>query len=436
MSFYLIIGLYILLVLGVSYYFSLKSSAEDYLISGRDRSNLNILASKFAAAVGVSTFITYTGYAYRFGAFGVGSLMLGIIIGYGLFAFWAAPKINRLSLKGNFYTQGDLVSAQTDSDVAGKLTNGTTIAIQFFWILLSLVGGAKIIAHFEILPYTPALLLTSSVILVYVLLSGFKAVIITDLFQAIIIIAFLLIIATNISGNGTSINALLQITPPEKMKLGALIGLLLYGALSVFGLADRYQLCYSAKNEQAARRGMSQSILPILLVATLLFYLGLVALNANSDLEADYAFIYAMENMLSTQYYPLLLVLFFAGLMSSADTNIFAVATHLTKKDVSKEKKVKTTRYYTVIVVVIATVVSVFWTDIIDITIVGAAMRLTLSVPMIYALRKKNIPSRSIGSVVLGIVALVIGIFILGADPKLALLVLLGTLIGLLFKRK
>lgn len=433
MDFYIYIGAYILGIIGISYFTSKNASNEDFLISGRDRSSLFILASKFAGAVGVSTFITYTGYAYRFGPIGVLALMLGIIVGYSIFAYWAAPRANRLSQEGQFYTQGDLVSNQTKNAFAGKITNYITTGIQFFWILLSLVGGAKIIEQFGILNYEPALVLTSAVVLIYVLISGYKAVIITDLVQAFVILGFLVLVIFGTEFNTES--PLLDVTPPEKMKVGSIIGLLLYGALSVYGLADRYQLCYSAKSEKAARNGMAQAILPMLIVAGLLFYIGLIALNSSSTLDADMAFIHVMTEYLPKNIYPILLVLFFAGLMSSADTNIFAVASHLNTGK-NPDEKVKQTRIITLVVVIVATTIAFYWKDIIDITIIGAAMRLTLSVPMIHVLRSKVSASRYIGSIIGGLITFIIGILLFGANPKLALIILLGTLLGLLYKKR
>ena len=193
MQLYFYLLAYIFLIIGVSIYISRTSTSEDFLIGGRDRNGLAILFSKFAGAIGVSTLITYTGYAYTFG-WGLFAMSIGSVIGYLIFAFWAAPKIKRLSLKGQFYTQGDLPSFVTKDKNTALVTNLTTIVVQFFWVVLSLAGGAKIIAFFDIFSYEIALLITTGVVLVYVLISGYKAVIITDIIQALIIIVFLIVL--------------------------------------------------------------------------------------------------------------------------------------------------------------------------------------------------------------------------------------------------
>ncbi|PIB35919.1 hypothetical protein BFP72_11205 [Reichenbachiella sp. 5M10] len=430
---YVYLLVYILLIIGFSLYLSRSSSAEDFLIGGRNRGGLTILFSKFAGAVGVSTLISYTGYAYRFGV-GMSGMLVGAVIGYALFAFWAAPRVKRLSLEGQFYTQGDLPAHLTQDKRSARLTNGVTTVVQFFWIVLSLAGGAKIIAYFDLFSYETALLLTTGVVMVYVLVSGFKAVVMTDVVQAVIILAFLGLLVYGMT-RGESVDALLRIPTGEHVTLGSIIGLVLYGGLSVFGLADRYQLCYAARDEQSLKRGMGLAIVPVLIIAFLLLLLGLQVYRLDTSLDPDMVFVYATQNLMDTSWLPALLVLFFAGLMSTADSAIFAVASHVTG-GVSSDKRVNSVRYATVITVVLAFGIAWFWRSIVDITIVGAALRMTLAVAMIYVIGGHQNKGRFMGSAMGGVLGLLIGLAIFGAKPTIAIVVLVGSLLGLLYRSK
>ena len=98
---YLYLIIYIVLLLGISWVISRKQDSEDFFIAGRKRGGWQIFASKFAAAIGAGYFITYTGFAYEYG-FGVFSLLLGIILGYLIFAYWATPKIHKDSKEKKF----------------------------------------------------------------------------------------------------------------------------------------------------------------------------------------------------------------------------------------------------------------------------------------------------------------------------------------------
>ncbi|SEK54411.1 Na+/panthothenate symporter [Aquimarina amphilecti] len=433
MDIYLYLVSYIILIIGLSIYTSRSSNTEDFLIGGRNRNGLTILFSKFAGAIGVSTLITYTGYAYKFG-WGLFAMSIGSVIGYILFAFWAAPKIKKLSMQGGFYTQGDVPTFVTNNKTTGLVTNGITIIVQFFWVLLSLAGGAKVIAYFDLFSYDIALLITTSVVLIYVLVSGYKAVILTDIIQAIIIIVFLCLLIFGIL-DIKDFNTILTTSTSETVQLGSIIGLILYGGLSVFGLADRYQLCYAAKDIKSLKKGLGLAIIPVLLIAFLLLIIGLYVYNHNPTLDPDTVFIFAMQNLVNQSWVPLLLVLFFAGLMSTADTSIFAVSSHMIYKS-KKNEKVKLLRYASVITVILAYVIAHFWKNIVDITIVGAALRMTLSIAMIYVLNEKRNAGRFIASALGGIFGLIIGLIVFGPKPTIAITVLLGSLIGLIYRSK
>jgi len=430
---YLFLIGYIFLIIGISVYISKTSSTEDFLIGGRDRNGLAILFSKFAGAIGVSTLITYTGYAYTFG-WGLFAMSIGSVVGYLLFAFWAAPKIKRLSLKGQFYTQGDLPQFVTNTKDTAIVANLTTIIVQFFWIVLSLAGGAKIIAFFDILSYEMALLITTGVVMTYVLVSGYKAVIITDIIQALIIIVFLIIIVYGIM-DIPDLGDVIHNSTPRKVTIGSVLGLTLYGGLSVFGMADRYQLCYSAKDEKSLKFGMGIAIIPVLFIAFILLLIGLYVYQQNPSLDADTVFVYAMKHFLNLSWLPLLLVLFFAGLMSTADTSIFAVASH-SVFNVKEKNKVKSLRYATILTVIGAFILAYFWRNIVEITIVGAALRMTLSVAMIYVIKGNKNSGRFIASALGGVSGLVIGVLAFGPKPTIAITVLIGSLLGLIYKSK
>jgi len=439
------------LIIGISVYISKTSTSEDFLIGGRDRNGLAILFSKFAGAIGVSTLITYTGYAYTFG-WGLFAMSIGSVVGYLLFAFWAAPKIKKLSLKGQFYTQGDLPKFVTNTKNTAVFTNLITIVVQFFWIVLSLAGGAKIIAFFDILSYEMALLITTGVVLTYVLVSGYKAVIITDIIQALIIIVFLIIIVYGVL-DIPDLGNVIHNSTPRKVSIGSVLGLTLYGGLSVFGMADRYQLCYSAKDEKSLKFGMGMAdryqlcysakdekslkfgmgmaIIPVLFIAFILLLIGLYVYQQNASLDADTVFVYAMKHFLNTSWLPLLLVLFFAGLMSSADTSIFAVASH-SLFNVKEKNKIKSLRYATISTVVGAFVLAYFWRNIVEITIVGAALRMTLSIAMIYVIKGNKNSGRFTASAIGGVA----GLLAFGPKPTIAITVLIGSLLGLIYKSK
>lgn len=430
-SLHIYLGIYSISLIIVAYYLTRKSNEEDFLIGGRNRSIFSILASKFSGAVGISTFITFTGFAYAFGT-GIFWLVGGLLIGYLLFAFWASPKVKRLSMQGKFYTFGDLPAFVTGNTTTGRLTNGITVFVDFFGVLLSLVGGAKVVAYFGVMDYGYAVIFTSLIILCYVLLSGFKAVILTDIIQAFIILFLLGFTVYNTLETDNYANILAKAN--YELPAGSLVAFIIYGCLSVFGMADRYQLCYAAKNEEAVKKGMALSIFPILIVAFLLLFIGLKAYTIDSTLDAGNAFTFIISKEMIVKLLPLFLIMLFAGLMSTADTSIFAISSHLVTRNF-KINKVKQMRIATVLVVILATSLSFIWQNIVNITLIGSGMRIILATPTIYILLNKTNPYRYIGSASGGVFGVIVGIGMFGISPKITLTILLGSLLGLIFKK-
>ena len=436
MLLYLLFAFYSLFLIGLSYFYGRQADREAYLIAGRNRPTIHLLASKFASAIGAGTLVLYTSYAYNFGTAGMIPLFLGISIGYLGFAFWAAPKIKRFSIGQQFYTQGDLVQFITINKNSKHLTDGLTIGIQFFWVLLILVGGAHVIAYFQVLSYEIALLTTTLVLLAYLLLSGFKAVILTDVVQAVLLLCFLAFLAFIIPWDErVVVSELLQTRPPQELEMETIIGLLLYGIFSVFGLADRYQLCYAAKNEATAKHGMALALVPIVLVMFLLLMIGLSALELSTSLPPEEAFLYAMQQLLAPIWQPALILLLFAAIMSSADSHIFAVASHAASFRPHTDT-VKTTKQFTLLVILLATSIAYFWRSVVDISIIGAALRVILAIPMMYIISKGNNTGRFMTSTLLGTITFVGGWIALGPQPILMVLIVLAGMLGMLYKSK
>jgi len=426
-SIYLYLGIYTVILLAISYWISRRQSKEDFLISGRNRGGWQIFASKFAASIGAGYFITYTGFAYEYGT-GVYTLLLGAIAGYFIFAYWASPRIYSNSSQEKRYTIGDFVQSKTNNKGTSYIANILSIGILFSWLIVGIIGGGKIISDFGFLSYEIAVILTASVVLLYIMLAGFRGVIITDVIQSIIIFGLLVLVTFSIIGSN-SLESL--ITSKSTINFGVAFGFFLYGVLAVFASADRYQLCYAAKNEKKLKHGIGLAVIPIILSATLLLMLGVFMAQNSPGLDSALVFTEALKNFLPASLLPLAIVLFFAGIMSSADTGIFSIASHYALS--MKEKSVKTVRKSIIVVVIIITILAIIFPDIVNVSIFAGGVTLTLSLPMIYILLNGKKAKKFISSVIGGLIGLALGILFLGLEPSIAIPVLIISAIGLLW---
>jgi hypothetical protein len=120
--------------------------------------------------------------------------------------------------------------------------------------------------------------------------------------------------------------------------------------------------------------------------------------------------------------------------MSSSDTSIYAISSHYALS--KKNKSIKTVRTTSLLVVAVVTLIALFYSDIIDVTIIAGGISMTLSAAMIYIICKGKNSSRFIGSIVGASIGCILGIVYLEITPAILLPVLAGGLLGLLWKSK
>jgi len=415
----------------VSYIISKKESKEEFLIAGRNRGSVQILFSKFATVIGAGFFITYTGFAYEYG-FGIFAMLFGMFAGYLLFGLWAAPKIYKNSKKNKFYTMGDFVYNKTKNKFSLKITNSLSNLILFVWMIVGIIGGAKIINNFELISYPLAVILITSIVLIYIYLAGFKAVLITDFIQAIIILGLLFLITFDIIHSGN----FLQIfsAHASSVDIGAAIGFFLFGLLSIFSYSFMFQLCYSAKDEIKLKRGIVLSIIPVLIVASFLLLIGIFMSSKTTQLDSGLIFVYAMKNFLSPQLLPLGIILFFAGIMSSIDTSVYAISSHLVlNKKIKIKNIIKLIRQKMILLMIVSALIALAFTDIVDVSIIAAGLSLVLSLPIIYLISNGQNYKKFVSSIIGGLIGLIFGIIVFGINPLIILPILLFSTLGLFY---
>jgi len=123
--------------------------------------------------------------------------------------------------------------------------------------------------------------------------------------------------------------------------------------------------------------------------------------------------------------------------MSSADTNVYAISSHLImNRKIKTTIPVKSIRITTILLMIVTTMIALIFTDIVDVTIIACGLSLTLSFPIIYLISNGKNSKRFIGSAIGGLIGLVGGTAVLGIEPVVGLVVLIGAGLGLLWNFK
>ena len=198
---YLIFGIYMLVVLGIGFYFFKKNKdAEDYYVGGRQISSWHVGLSVVATDVGGGFSIGLGGRGYTMGLSGSWLLFTGLI-GAWLSAVFIIPKIKGLDEKHGFMTYPDFLKFRFNKRVAIMAALISGIGYLGF-TGGQILAGAKLFASavldgpvWGIDPVTFSLYSIGFIILAYTVLGGLKAVIYTDTVQWIILLIGLIFFA-------------------------------------------------------------------------------------------------------------------------------------------------------------------------------------------------------------------------------------------------
>jgi SSS family solute:Na+ symporter len=186
--------LYMLLMLGIGFYFHRKNKdVDDFYVGGRNMKSWHIGLSVVATDVGGGFSIGLGGLGFLIGISGSWMLFTGLL-GAWLSAVLLIPKVKGISDMHKMLTFPQLFEHFFNWKVA--LLAGLISAIGYIGFTSSqLLAGAKLAsATFINLDLNMALLVMGLIAIIYTVLGGLKAVIYTDTVQWIILMAGLIFI--------------------------------------------------------------------------------------------------------------------------------------------------------------------------------------------------------------------------------------------------
>ena len=164
-----------------------KGSLEGYFIGNRSIGLFSLAMTMAAFYSNASSFIAGPGAAYNFGLSWVFIatvqypfmvLILGLI----------APRIRTISQRINAWSLTDLFHYRYGSKFYTGFIGWVTVFSLFVMLVVGLIAGGKILSVTLRSSYFIGLLLFSVAMMVYTVLGGFKTVVLTDIFQGIIML--------------------------------------------------------------------------------------------------------------------------------------------------------------------------------------------------------------------------------------------------------
>ena len=344
--------LYALVCILIGLLSSRRQKDDDYMIAGRQLNTWGFITSVVASYVGGAAIVAYTAYVYQFGVSAL-AVFVGTSIGFIIFIPYAL-KIRKAGEEQEFFTLSDWFYSKFNKSV-GLLSAIILFVVYFGMLLNQFIAGSSILASISGWSYETALFFSSLVISIYLFAGGFKSVIKTDIFQYIVL--FVLFIFLGFILMNEKSETTIELIDFGRMNTGMTIAFIAFGIFIIFQSSEYWQRVYAAKSPAVMKRGFVGSAILSVITGIAITLIGLAAHYNLPELEPRHAFAEGLSILLPVEYISAGLILIFAAIMSSADTQIFVLASSVSvdffgkfsRKKLSKHQIMLRTRIFIVI---------------------------------------------------------------------------------------
>ncbi|HLD02267.1 MAG TPA: sodium:solute symporter family protein [Candidatus Nanoarchaeia archaeon] len=427
---------YIAIVVIIGLVSSRKESEEDFMIADRKVQGFQVAATMSAGLFDGATLSIYLAYVYQYG-FSAVWLFVGIALGFFLLRKYAS----RIKEKAD--SLGVYSMPEYFFKLFGKrngLMFSLFIVIAFFLLLIvNLIISGKVLSAIFPIPYYIAVIIGGVIVLTYLLLAGFKAVVRTDFFQLIIMFVMTLSVGIFLFGK-TPI-------PVAEFNLGTLgigntLGFLILAGFGMMVAPDLWQRIFATKDGANLKRGLNYAAIMLLILGVVISVVGLVTKQFFPGILPEDALVTGFSNLLPIGLKELGMVFLYAVTLSSSDTVTFVVSSIITRdiknytRRYSNESMRKLTRFFMVFFVALAIIIGLTYQDILALGFSMAGLNLALFPVVFGSLYWKLKQGAVFWSLVLGFLSVVV-LFIGGQlNPQTAIISLPVVLLSLVIFQK
>lgn len=345
---------------------------NDFLIAGRKLGITGFVSSVVASYIGGAAIVAYTAYVYRFGISAI-AVFAGTAAGFLIFIPYAL-KLQHAGHKREFLTLSDWFFYKSGNRT-GMLSAIILLVVYFGMLLNQFIAGSSILAGLSGWSYETALLISTAVIMAYLVTGGFKSVIKTDIFQYLILFVLFIFLGYTLLKEDSSVKV--EFFDLSRMDPLMTVVFIAFGILIIFQSAEYWQRVYAAKSNKVIRRGLSLSAIMVFITGFAITVVGLAAHHEIPGIAARDAFAEGLKILIPKKFTGAGLILLFAAIMSSADTIVFVLASSVAKdylprfkaKHSDPHRLKKVTRLFIVIFLMLGFAFAWYFRDLIKVII-------------------------------------------------------------------
>ncbi len=385
---YLIFGFYMVVVLGVGFYFYRRNTdSKDYFIGGGRMSAGHVGLSIVATDVGGGFSIGLGGVGFTMGLAGSWLLFTGLV-GAWLSAVLVIPRIKKLERGRTLLSYPDLLRLRYKPYVALAAALVSGIGYLGF-TAAQLLAGAKLAAGTllpdaqiaGLSPHVLALLIIGVVTILYTVFGGLKAVIYTDTVQWIVLLAGLIFVTAPVAlyeiGGFAALKAAL---PPSHFSLTNIDALIFINwMLTIVPIwlvgMTLYQRAFACADVKTAKRAWYiAGIFEYPIMAFTGVFLGMCARVLMPGAEAEAALPQMIHDVLPLGVAGIVIAAYFSAIMSTADSCLMAASGNVTGDllrrllpgFVTQKREIKVSMLITLLLGVLAVALAARFTTVLD----------------------------------------------------------------------
>ena len=324
-----------------------EESARDYFLGSKLTGAIILFFTMQATQYSGNAFFGFTGMAYRSGLIWILAVPLISLIITTQISF--APRLYILSKKYDYLTPADYFADRFNSRAVRLLVALFSIASMFPYLMIQTeaTGHAFVGLTSGRYPFWAGVVFISLLMLIYVVLGGWRGVVWTDTLQGILltaaIVAAAAVFLSGAGGFGAVLDHIRRVTPEKfsapvsyRALTSSWLSLLLVSGIGFAMYPQATQKIYAAKSERALKTSLAMMVfVPFIIGAcTLLIGLaGLVKFPGLKGTESDRVFALLVASIVGDHYWLAVFILcgVLAAIMSTASAVLLTLASIFTK---------------------------------------------------------------------------------------------------------
>lgn len=391
------------------------NETADYYLAGKNVRLFPLAMTFLATQVGGGIVLGAADEAYRYGwpvllyPFGqaVGLMILGAGMGRKLASF-------------NVSTVAEIFEVVYKSKMLRKIASALSVISLFMILVAQIIASQKFVVSLGMVS-TPIFILFWAVVIIYTAQGGLKAVISTDIVQAVFFsIVFLICFGFVLYTNPGEIPSQLLSFDNFSNVSSKLTGWILMPLLFIIIEQDMGQRCFAGGSPQIVSRAAMIAGLVTLLVCIVPVYFGSLANALAVDIPQGGSVLMATIKAVTTPEITAIVgCAVLAAVISTATSLINAISSNLSS-DFNLATSMRGVRFMTTSISIFAIVFAFYFDNIVDLLIQSYELSVScLFVPLIFALfNRKGSASQALASILFGAAGFVLFLFLPIPFPK------------------